>query len=217
MYRYKGIIFDLDGTLIDSLGDIAEAGNRALKAFDLPTWPKEAYCDMIGHGADVLCQRASGLTGTKLLKFTQKYRDTYAEIINQFSHPFPGIDVLLAQTRMLKRAIVTNKPQSWAERVVADLLPGEEFDTIIGQQVGRPLKPNPNTTLSVMERWSLSGDEVVFVGDMMVDVATARAARIPCIGVSWGFSSSDVMLADKVDYLCAEPQEILRILKTSQK
>ncbi len=211
----KGLIFDLDGTLVDSLGDIAAAGNATLLAHGLSIFPVDAYRRMIGDGARELCRRCSGFDGDALERFTADYRAAYEELGNRHSVLFDGIAELIACSGGFRRAIVTNKPQHWAISVVEDLLGVGVFGIVRGQRSMSLLKPDPSETLEIIADWSFESDEVVFIGDMPVDVATAHRAGIRCIAVTWGFSSRQDLLAAGADWLCEHPSEIMRVLDSS--
>jgi phosphoglycolate phosphatase len=191
----RGVIFDLDGTLVDSLGDIAAAMNRSLAARGFPTHPVDAYRTFIGEGVQKLAERAlpPGKQEEKAA-LLQAYQADYAENLLETSAPYPGIPELLdaLSTRGIPMAVLSNKPDAPTRRIVETLLGRWRFQAVAGERPGVPRKPDPAAALELARAMDVAASAVAFVGDTLVDVFTARAAGMRPLGVLWGFRAQEV-------------------------
>ncbi len=191
----RGVIFDLDGTLVDSLGDIAAAMNRSLAARGFPTHPVDAYRTFIGEGVQKLAERAlpPGQQQEKAA-LLQAYQADYAENLLETSAPYPGIPELLdaLSARAIPMAILSNKPDAPTRRMVETLLGKWHFRAVAGERPGVPRKPDPAAALELARAMEVAASAVSFVGDTLVDVSTARAAGMRPLGVLWGFRAREV-------------------------
>ena len=190
----RGLLFDLDGTLVDSLPGIAAALNLALIDHGLATFTEEEVTEFIGNGAQVLAERALGSRkdelGPALLKGFQNH---YQEEWKTGTTIYPGFEALLekAAQQGFKIGVLSNKPHAYTQEIVHTLFGTELFDPVEGHREEFPKKPDPTTALRIVEKWGLTPEEVAYVGDSTVDLATARAAEmIPAI-VSWGYGTPD--------------------------
>ncbi len=189
---YKALFFDLDGTLINSLDDLADSMNMVLEKHGYPTHSTNAYRKFIGDGARKLTERALpdaiAADEAKLDAFLTEYLEVYGSGRHQSTAPYPGVEPLIdwLGERGITRAIVTNKPHQKALRVV-DSFFGEVFDGISGQQEGRPVKPDPTLALEQAAALGLQPEEILYLGDSNVDMQLAVAAGFHPVGVSWGF------------------------------
>ncbi len=194
----RAVIFDLDGTLVDSLGDIAAAMNRSLAARGFPTHPLDAYRSFIGEGVQKLVERALPPDRQQergaLLK---DYEADYAEHLLESSVPYPGIPQLLEAltARGTPMAVLSNKPDGPTRQLVQALLGRWPFRAVAGERPGIPRKPDPTAALQLARAMEVPAAEVTFVGDTLVDVATARAAGMRPLGVLWGFRAREVAAA----------------------
>lgn len=185
------VIFDLDGTLADSRLDLATAVNRALADLGRPLLPVEQIVTFVGNGVVRLLERAVGdpaLVDAARPLFERHYGD--ALLVH--TQPYPGIDRLvrtLGTDRTL--AVATNKPGGWARAIVAGLGWSEAIPHVVGGGDGERLKPAPDMAERLLGATGCLRAEAVMVGDMEVDVEFARAAGLPCIGVSWGLAGRD--------------------------
>jgi phosphoglycolate phosphatase len=191
----RGVIFDLDGTLVDSLGDIASAMNRTLAAAGFPTHPLDAYRSFVGEGVQKLAERAlpQGAQHVRT-EVVAAYQADYAEHFLDASTLYPGISALLdgLSERRIQLAVLSNKPDEPTRHLVQALLGRWHFQVVLGERPGVPRKPDPTSALEVAGLMGLGAAEVAFVGDTLVDIATARAAGMRPYGVLWGFRAQEV-------------------------
>ena len=185
----KAVIWDMDGTLLNTLEDISGALNQALRSWGLPEHSPYETLEGIGHGARYLCHWASGLEGEELDRFAAEYRSNAVHLSEPKTQPYPGIIEVLRHLKEcgIKLGIYTNKPQRWTEQLVDRFFGQSLFDCIIGTTPDGWLKPDAGGIAHMCERWHLSEHEVVMVGDSEVDWQTARNAGCRAICVSWGF------------------------------
>jgi len=197
-----GVLFDLDGTLVDSLGDITHALNTVLSAAGLPTHSRTSVAGMVGDGATTLVERASpdGADRQALLRgLTAHYmRDPVSRTV-----PFDGIIEMLAALRAggLPLAVLSNKPHPLTSAVVAALFGDDTFAHVIGDVPEHPKKPHPGQALRLAERLGVPPAQCVMVGDSPVDVQTGQAAAMHSVAVTWGFRSAEVLAATSPDHI----------------
>lgn len=213
---YKLVIFDLDGTLVDTIADLGAAVNVALEKKGLPLHTLEEYRVMVGNGVRKLVQRAmpAALQGDEALldELLADFMSYYIDHINDRSVPYPGIPELLAELDAagVKLAVASNKFQSGAEKLVGRLFPQVPFVAVCGGGQGRPLKPDPAVIRQICAAAGEPLDRTALVGDSGTDMATAAAAGIPAVAVTWGFRPEDARAAaDRVAESAAELREIL--------
>ena len=213
--RFAAAIFDLDGTLIDSLADIGTSMNRALAAHDLPTHPIERYREFVGEGVEVLARKATGDHPTLQAAVLATYRGLYAD--NLFGHtmPYAGISELLAELRTLpiRLAVLSNKPHVSTQRLVAALFADVPFAAVYGQRVEVPRKPDPAAALQIARDLSVDPKNCVFIGDSAIDMRTANAAGMFAVGVTWGFKSRDELTDFGAHAVIDVPHELLGVLQ----
>ena len=213
--RYKAVIFDLDGTLLDTLDDLSDAGNRALAAHGFPTHPPEAYRYFVGDGMRSLCQRILGnhATPDNIEKVQQAFAADYAQNSAVKTAPYDGIPALLGalKTRGLPLAVLSNKPDSMTCQVIERYFPGV-FTIARGQQEGIPRKPAPDGALAIIKQLKLPESQILYIGDSGVDMQTAQNAGLFAVGVLWGFRTAEELLKQGADALVMTPGEILKLL-----
>ncbi|HVP60901.1 MAG TPA: HAD family hydrolase [Myxococcaceae bacterium] len=194
--RPGGVIFDLDGTLADSLSDIASAMNRTLEAHGFPAHPVSAYRTFVGEGVRKLAERALP-PGTEAVReaFIDAYQADYAEHLLDQTRLFPGITEVLdgLQSAGVPVAVLSNKPDLPTRRLVDALCSRWEFRAIFGERPGVPRKPDPTSALALADALEAPPESVAFVGDTSVDILTARAASMRPVGVLWGFRPQEVL------------------------
>ncbi len=217
------LIFDLDGTLADSLHDIGDALNRALLEQGLPTHSLEAYRHMVGEGVEVLVNRALGAAAqgpnaAQLVKSTtEAYRSHYREAAHQKTWPYPGIDELLRALSAVRvpMAVLSNKKDDFTKALVAQRFGHIRFVAVRGEQDGVPRKPNPTAALELALELNVLPANIGFVGDTAIDMKTARAAGMHAIGVLWGFRSRAELEGAGAQHVLSEPREVLPLVGAS--
>lgn len=216
--RYRGCIFDLDGTLANTLSSIAYFGNGALKQFGLPAIDTEEYKLLVGNGADMLIARMAARVGARLneqelaalrAEYDRRYESEPMKLVT----PYPGIEALLKElkARGLKIGVVSNKPDNMTQFIVKELF-GESVDLAHGQRPGIPKKPDPTAVLETAEAFGLSPREVLYAGDSGVDMETGRNAGMDACGVLWGFRGKEELLAHGAVYLAEDAASLSAIL-----
>lgn len=185
----KAVIFDLDGTLLNTLGDIYEVLNQSLEKFNLPKVTYEDAKNFIGNGAKKLVERAVGSRLDLAQEVYEYYAEKFAKCQNDATELYDGEEQTLSTliNAGVKLALITNKPQTATSAVYAKFLAKFKFSEVLGQTEYYPLKPNPASTLEVLKRLGVKKEECVFVGDGETDVQTAKAAGLRCVSVLWGY------------------------------
>jgi phosphoglycolate phosphatase len=211
----RAAIFDLDGTLLDTLADIADSANKALRELGQPIHDDEAYKQMIGEGADVLARRALRPDQQHLVAhMLDLYKRIYLKHAFDRTRPYPGIGDLLAELalRSVKTAVLTNKPQENTDPVVHHYFPGFPWGAIHGHREGVPKKPDPHPALQIASELGVQPGHCLFIGDSKFDMLTARAAGMIAVGCLWGFRDRNELIDSGAHHLVAEPREILSLL-----
>lgn len=206
----RGIFFDLDGTLVNSLADIGDAVNQALGELGLPQHSPEDYRWMVGNGMRKLCIRAlpPGKEGL-LPQLMERYRQHYLAHCRRKTLPYEGAARMLASLRSagLALAVITNKPQPQALEVMT-LLPQNSVDLIFGQQEPFPVKPDPASFFHVAEQLSVSPEQVIYCGDSAVDIQFAHNAGALGFGCGWGFRGAEELESAGADGIAASPAQL---------
>lgn len=210
----NAILFDLDGTLLDTLADLADAANRVLAEAGLPIHPHDAYRRFIGDGSRLLITRAlpaDRRDPPTVEVFLARFKADYGRNWHAATRPYPGIqDLLRALTRRnIPRAVVTNKPQVFAEDCLGRFFPDTVFQMVWGQKGNRPLKPDPASALAAAEHLQVAPSQCLLLGDSGVDMQTARAAGMQPIGASWGFRPVEELIAAGAWEIVDDPLEVL--------
>jgi phosphoglycolate phosphatase len=194
-----GLIFDLDGTLVDSLLGIAASLNRALSASGLPTHPLAAVRGFIGNGARILVQRAApaDAAGTLLDTLEQAFKADYEVTWPTGTVAYAGISELLAtlQARGYPLAVLSNKPHPFTLTIVSQVFPEIDFKVVLGQLAGIPHKPDPAGAFEIANLLSLLPAECTVIGDSTMDIETARNAGMRSVAVTWGFHDRERLAA----------------------
>lgn len=214
--KYDTLIFDLDGTLTNTIGDLTAAVNVALEKFGFPLRTEEEITSFVGNGNRTLIKR-SAPEGTDEEIREQMY-SVFCEYYEGHSmvrtKPYKGTVELLGELRKLnvKTAVVTNKNEDIAEAVVEHYF-GGLFDAVIGQIDGVPLKPALDGVYRAIEKLGADREKCVYLGDSEVDCMTAHNASLPIIGVLWGFRGRDIHEKYGSEYIIEKPSEILEIIR----
>ena len=212
--QYEAAIFDLDGTLVDSLDDLADSANAALYAHGFPVHAVEAYRYFVGDGSRKLMERIlpkehAGDTAF-VNRFMAAYKECYAANLLRKTKPYDGIMEMLEELRRrgVPMAVCTNKHQSAAEEIIGALFPRDMFRMVIGDQDGMPRKPDPQKVLKIMKDLGAARERTAYFGDTNVDMDTARNAAVLAVGVLWGFRPKEELVAHGADILLAHPMEL---------
>lgn len=186
------VIFDLDGTLLNTIADLAVATNEALRAMGYPTHAEEVIQTFVGNGVSKLLERSMPLdkrTEENIALVRRHFMAYYDQHNADLSTPYPGIADMLSrlQEAGVMLAVASNKYQSATEKLIARYFPHINFVCVLGQRQGIPVKPSPDIVLEIMEKAGVSRSDTLYVGDSGVDMQTASNAGIDSVAVSWGF------------------------------
>lgn len=209
------VIFDLDGTLADTLEDIADAANHVLADRGLPTHGLDAYRHFVGEGVRRLMQHATPEEAQgRLDELVEAFRARYLPHMLDRTRPYPGVVRLLEELtrRGVRFAVLSNKPHDATEKVVGALFPGVGFVAVEGHRPEVPKKPDPQSALALTERLGSRPDHVAFVGDTRTDMQTARDAGMVAVGVLWGFRDEEELRANGAKHVIARPDQLLELL-----
>jgi phosphoglycolate phosphatase len=219
MSRFRALLFDLDGTLLDTVEDIADSMNAALCRMGFPGHPAKAYLHFVGEGIDQLARRA--LPGTHrdaatVARCVEEMRREYALERLVKTRPYPGVPGLLDRLAAdgYRMAIVSNKPDGSTREIVALKLGKWHFDSVVGARPGVPLKPDPASALDVARGLGIPPENFVYVGDSGIDMATARAAGMYPAGALWGFRGADELVAHGAATLLGKPGDLPALLSS---
>ena len=214
---FKAVLFDLDGTLLDTLEDIGNAVNRVLEGKGFPTHELDAYRNFVGDGSAMLINRAlpkGKRTDDVIHTCLAAYLEVYGRNWNVKTKPYKGIPEMLdaINDRGLKMAILSNKPHEFTKQCATELLSSWVFDAVIGQRNGTSPKPDPAGALEVVKRLNLSPADFLYMGDSGVDMKTAVASGMFPVGVLWGFRTMRELKDNGSLALINRPSEILSLL-----
>ncbi len=212
----KAVLFDLDGTLLDTLRDIADACNAALGRHGFPPHPLDSYRYFVGDGVPVLVSRtvpAGQHTTETLASVAAAYREEYQRRWNTATTLYPGVAELLDQLtrRGIRRAVLSNKPDDFTRRCVAEFLSRWSFSIVLGASEAFPPKPDPAGALHIAHTLNLPPDQFCYLGDTPTDMRTAVAAEMFPVGVLWGFRPADELKAAGARLLISHPRELLEL------
>lgn len=211
----KAVIFDLDGTLLNTLDGLKNSTNYALETLGYTQHSTENIRKFVGNGVSKLIERAipggkSNLDFETCLKLFKKH---YSETMLQSTKPYAGIIELLnaLMQKNIKIAVLSNKFDAAVKQLCGKYFSGL-IDIAVGESEKTPPKPNPQGVLSILQYFNLTADDVIFVGDSEVDVKTAKNASIPCIGVLWGFREKEILEKEGADVIINQPGELIKYL-----
>ncbi|MDE6191035.1 MAG: HAD family hydrolase [Muribaculum sp.] len=217
----KLVIFDLDGTLLNTIEDLGRATNYALEKCGHSAHPLSAYPGMVGNGVKKLIERAlpSGLdTEEEVERAREYFKEFYEEHNTEHTAPYPGIMQLLGDLRArdIKVAVASNKYQAAVERLVDYYFPEIEWAAVEGQKEGIPVKPDPSIVFEILGKAPTPKSEVLYVGDSGVDMETARRACVDSVGVTWGFRPMSELKAYHADNIVNTADAILDLVLTDK-
>lgn len=211
------VVFDLDGTLLDTIGDLAVSCNAVLARHGLPQHTYEEYCRFVGNGIMRLVERALPeelRTPQTVAAVRADFVRYYTEHIDAHTRPYEGIPQLLEELsrRGISLAVASNKFQAGTEKLIARFFPDTEFVAVLGQREGVPLKPDPAVVEEILARTVAARGEVLYAGDSGIDMQTAAAAGVRSVGVTWGFRSRQELVESGAMHLIDKPGELLELL-----
>lgn len=217
MKKYQAVLFDLDGTLLDTIADIAGAVNRALEKNGFSGHPVDVCRSFVGDGARTLISRAlpeEYATDETIDICLADFRLDYARNWHLTTRPYPRIPELLHQLsgRGVRFSVLSNKPHEFTVKCVEKFLPDWTFELVFGQRINVPLKPDPSGALEIAHLMDVPPSACLFVGDSPVDMRTAANAGMDSVGVSWGFTDRKDLASHHPGAIVSEPLEILDFL-----
>lgn len=209
---YKLVIFDLDGTLVNSLEDLGNACNSALEKFGYPTHPMDSFRYFVGDGVPMLIRRAlpeSERSEENIAMVKAVFDEIYGRNYNVCTRPYDGITELLDKLKAegILIAVASNKPDNFTQTIVTSMF-GDTFSYVSGKKEGFEKKPDPQIALHIMEKLGVSSKDVLFAGDSSVDMQTAHNAGCDCIGCVWGFRTLQELTDNKATYIANSPIDI---------
>ena len=212
--RFKAVIFDLDGTLLNTLEDLTESMNCVLKRNRLPEHNLAAYRYFVGDGIEMLVRRALPFevaSENDFQRFVREMKSEYASRWLLKTRPYPGVPEMLAAFAAagIAMAVLSNKPDDASNEIVKSLLPNIDFRIVLGATPERPKKPDPSAALEIASRLGISPEDFLFMGDTSIDMQTACAAGMFPVGALWGFRPAEELIASGAKVLAAEAQNFI--------
>lgn len=213
----KLVIFDLDGTLLNTIADLAAATNQALQQEGFPTHETDAYRFFVGNGINKLFERAlpeQERTEKNILKIRSLFIPYYDVHNVDLSRPYPGIPELLAalQQKGIMLGVASNKYQAATQKLIAHYFPNISFVEVLGQREGIPAKPDPSIVNDILAKAGVEREEALYVGDSNVDMQTAHNAGVTAVGVAWGFRPRTELEALHPAHILEKAEDLLPLL-----
>ena len=217
------LIFDLDGTLINTIDDLGQACNHALSACGFPTHKIEDYPRLVGNGINKLIERAlpeEHRNEATVLRLREHFVPFYDQHNCDLTRPYDGIPELLQTLKAAGHtlAVASNKYQAATEKIVAHFFPNT-FDVVLGEREGIPRKPDPQIVWDIIHRLSPLASNlspIYYIGDSLVDAATAKAANLPFVACTWGFCTEEQLAQAQPNYMIHHPSEIVQIIQANE-
>ena len=212
--KYLAAIFDMDGTLINSLEDLADSVNEAMDHYGFAHHTLEEYRYFVGNGARKLIKRSIPKDKAQDEDFVSEvlyyYNSCYERHLTNKTKPYEGIIELLQKLQALKipLGVCTNKQQFAADEIVSAMFPAKMFDAVIGDSKGLPRKPDPTKVLKIAAQFKVEPNQVAYFGDTSVDMETAHNAGFLSVGVTWGFRPKSELIESGAEILINHPSEI---------
>lgn len=211
--KFKAALFDLDGTLLDTLDDLGDSTNTVLKQSGFPEHEIPAYRYFIGDGFEKLIQRAlpqNSRNGATVKRLVDELKVYYDHHWADKTRPYDGIPALLDRisARGMKMAVLSNKPDGPARQVVAHFFSQWRFEVVLGSRPGVPNKPHPASAVEIAKALDIPPEEFLYFGDTGIDMQTAAAANMYAVGVLWGFRKADEILESGARMLVGAPEDL---------
>ncbi|MFI3304772.1 MAG: HAD family hydrolase [Rikenellaceae bacterium] len=212
------VIFDLDGTLLNTIADLGASCNVVLEKNDLPTYELDEYKNFVGNGMMRLVERAipeERRTEELVTKLRKEFMEYYYEHIADHTTIYPEVEKLLTTLRKndVAIAVASNKFQDGTRKLISHFFPKIKFDIVLGQRPNIPLKPNPRIIRDIISITSYTPDKILYVGDSGLDIETAKAAEVESIGVTWGFRTRQELEDAGADHIVDSAGKILELIK----
>ncbi len=213
--RFNAVIFDLDGTLLNTIDDLADSFNYALAQYQFPQHPVSAYRFFIGDGAHMAIERAlppEARNAEIIEQVLGAFSEHYAQNYKNKTKPYPGITELLKtlKNRAIKMAVLSNKPHDFTIQCVREYF-DDYFIPVQGVESRFDKKPAPESTHHILEQFKLPAEQVLFVGDTKTDIQTAKNAGLKSAGVVWGFRGREELQQAGADFIIGHPKELLTL------
>ena len=212
----KALVWDLDGTLLNTIDDLAGSVNFALTKYNLPTKTVSEVKKAVGNGVNKLIERCiqNGQANINFVQILQAFKEHYSQNSAVKTAPYPQINETLKElkTRGFKLAVVSNKFESAVKELCQKYFPNT-FDVIIGETPQIKRKPAPDMLFAALKKLQVQAEEIYFIGDSEVDVQTARNAQIKCLSALWGFRDKQTLLTNGATDFLNTPQEIFKFLE----
>ncbi len=210
----SAVVFDLDGTLINSLDDLADTTNDALRAFGLPPHPVDPYRYFVGDGIETMVRRAAppGTDEELITQITERAKQEYSANWSRKTCQYEGIADMLAglRERNIPLMVLTNKRHDFTLEVMAHFFPDTPFARIQGSPPGGTAKPDPSLALAMAEEMGLTPDSIMFMGDTRVDMNTATNAGMIPVGALWGFRPKSELVEHGAKVLLEKPMDLFK-------
>lgn len=211
----KAIVFDLDGTLLNTLADLANSCNHALATLGLPIHPEEPYKFFVGDGKEMLIRRALGEheTPERVEEGAKIFSTHYAAHGEDCTQPYEGIVPLLEELKAkgIPCAVVSNKPHEFCQTLVPKYF-GDLISPVFGHVAGTPAKPDPRNVFAALEAMGVTQQEALYIGDTGVDMLTAKNSGLTSVGVLWGFRPQAELEGGGAHYICETPEELGKLI-----
>ena len=210
MKDFHAVLFDLDGTLTNTLEDIANAMNHALTLYGLPTWETDEYRYLVGNGARILARRAVRDREEMTEKVLEAYQREYETHNLVLTRPYAGIPELLRELnrRGIPVCVLSNKPHEDTKHVIEYFFPDIQFAAVLGQTDRFPVKPDPAGARWIAETLGIAPDKFAYLGDTAVDMTCARGAGMHPVGVLWGFRDEKELRESGAERIISRPEEL---------
>jgi len=217
--KFKAVLFDLDGTLLNTLQDIADSANFALRQLGFATHPAEAYKYFVGEGIETAVKRIlpeSHRDVDTIARCLELNQAEYGRCWRRHSRPYDGIVQMLAEleNRDVAMAVLSNKPDEFTCKIVNEIFGDYDFEIVLGARPNIPEKPDPTAALQIAEQMGIPPGQFVYVGDSGTDMQTASAAGMYAVGALWGFRTEDELVQAGAKKLLERPDELLTLFDT---
>lgn len=212
------VIFDLDGTLLNTIRDLGEAANYALRSFGYPEHALASYPFFVGNGVSRLLERVlpdGEKSAENVTRLRERFMEYYDEHNTDYTEPYPGIPEMLDELRAMdvNLAVASNKYQTAVEKLIHHFFPNVEWAAIEGQKENVPVKPDPSIVFEILGKVPTPKSDVLYVGDSGVDMETARRACVESVGVDWGFRPVKELREYHAENIVSIPSAIIQIVR----